>query len=145
MTDQPTTTGRRRAVDFPDAGTPVNAMPSTVDAWDTATAAPTPGRLMIEDAFGYTSDRLDRLEHLLGSLNGTVMRAGVQLEPLLTGSSYDEPDPDTEVIDPHGTPDDRRSTLARRITFLGVRADRLADATAHIERRVEAILDAMEV
>lgn len=99
---------------------------------------------VVEDAFAFVIDRLDRLEHMLGSLNGTVMRAGTVLEPLLTDGSYTEPsyDPPTDT---ETTPEDRRSTLAKRITRLGLRADHLADATAIIERRVESILDAVEL
>ena len=46
----------------------------------------------IEDAFGYAVDRLERLEHVLGNLNGVVMRAGVDLAPVLTGGEYPEPE-----------------------------------------------------
>lgn len=138
MTDTTTTTqpGRRRATgsaifgdDFPEHAAPQLA--------ETA-ASP------IEDAFAFATDRLDRLEHLLGSLNATVMRAGSVLEPILTDGSYGEPDTHP-TSDDETTPEDRRSTLTKRITRLGLRADHLADAAAYIERRIEAMLDAAEL
>jgi hypothetical protein len=113
-----------------------------------APQAMAPPRPMLEDAFAYAADRLDRLEHLLGSLNGNVMRAGHHFEPLLTDSTY--VDPDSFGVDPattHATPtpEDRRSTIAKRVSALGDRADNLADAVSLIERRLEAILDASEL
>ena len=125
------------------------------DPWDTVNdfpehprpaAATHPGpRPMLEDAFTYTSDRLDRLEHMLGSLNGTLMRAGTVLEPLLTGGTYRDPEADLEPKLDAPEPEDRRSTLAKRIARHGLRADNLADAVVLIERRLEAILDALEI
>ena len=97
----------------------------------------------IEDALGFIGDRLDRLEHLIDSLNGTVMRAGTVLEDVFTGGAYIEPVLNEESMG--NTPEDRRSTLARRITGNAVRIDRLGDGVSLIERRIEAILDAVEL
>lgn len=104
-------------------------------------------RPKIDDALGYVVDRLDRLEHVLGDLNGVVMRAGAQLEPLLTGGTYADPDDEPRAVDPHDgpTPEDRRSTIARRIASTAERTDQLADVTARIRYRLEAILDAVEL
>ena len=129
--------------DLPKLATRADRPAPPSDPWDTR---PTDGRPSpVEDAFTYTTDRLDRLEHLLGSLNATVMRAGTVLEPLLTDGSYGEPEADPQLDTTEATPEDRRSTIAKRVARLGTRADNLADATATIERRVEAILDAVEL
>lgn len=128
--------------DLPQLATRAELPTAPSDPWDTRPADGHPSP--VEDAFTFAIDRLDRLEHMLGSLNGTVMRAGTVLEPLLTAGSYAEPETDP-TRDAETTPEDRRSTLAKRITRLGLRADNLADATATIERRVEAILDAVEL
>ena len=110
--------------DFPEAGQP-----------------PRP----IEDAFAFTADRLDRLEHMLGSLNGTLMRAGNRLTPLLTDGTYGYPDAPGDTISADPTPEDRRSTIARRVSGLGERADRLADVVVRLERELESMLDNLEV
>lgn len=127
--------------------TTMTTSPATRDPWDTAPEqvdGPKPSA--IEDAFAFTSDRLDRLEHMLSSLNATVMRAGSVLEPILTAGTYDDPNATVTATDPsETTPEDRRSLIARRVSGLGVRADRLATATSYIERTLEAILDATEV
>lgn len=104
-----------------------------------------PATTPIEDAFGYAVDRIDRLEHVLGNLNGVVMRAGVDLEAILTGGEYAEPETYPQPSEDATTPDDRRSTIAKRVTRLGNRADNLATATDYITRRLEAILDAVEL
>lgn len=140
MTNTTATEGRRRL----DTAS-IEARPASTFGNDFPEHAPQPAtapRPMLEDSLGYTDDRLDRLEHLLGSLNATVMRAGSVLEPLLTDGSYIEPEanPATDV-----EPDQRRSTIAKRVARIGHRADNLADATSYIERRVEAILDALEI
>lgn len=97
----------------------------------------------IEDALGYTGDRLDRLEHVLGELNAVVMAAGSKLEPILTDGTYADLD---QPVDPGSpSPEDRRSTIARRISGNATRVDRLTDATVAIRIRLEAILDAVEV
>lgn len=98
----------------------------------------------IEEALRYTADRLDRLEHVLGDLNAVVMRAGSDLEPILTDGSYDYPS-EAAPTDRDPTPEDRRSTIARRIGHLGGRTDTLANAAADIRRRLEGILDAVEL
>lgn len=119
-------TGRRRA----DVDTAAQAEP---------TRPPSP----IEDAFGYAGDRLDRLEHVLGDLNAVVMRAGSVLEPVLTDGTYGDLDVPVDPGNP--TPEDRRSTIARRISGNAARVDRLTDATVAIRIRLEAILDAVEL
>jgi hypothetical protein len=104
-----------------------------------------PARPMLEDAFSHTDDRLDRLEHVLGELNGVIMRAGAQLEPILTGGRYADVDTYGADAPAAPTPEDTRSTIARRVAGHAQRADRLADATAAARIRLEAILDAVEL
>lgn len=98
----------------------------------------------IPEALAYAVDRIDRLEHVLGDLNGVVMRAGTDLAPVLTGGTYTDTD-DAPPMGDEPTPEDRRSTIARRIGALGSRVDGLADATTAIRHRLEAILDAVEL
>lgn len=117
---------------------------------DTTTTAPVNGSTperhpdAIADAILYTSDRLDRIEHVLGDLNGVVMRLGSDLGPVLTDGTYEGPmsNPETTPADPAY---DRRSTLAQNITRLGDRADRLATATAYVRDLVGAIAEALEL
>lgn len=127
---------------------PLDALPASYGRQHehaTALKAVDPGRPSpVEDAFAYAVDRIDRLEHVLGNLNGVVMRAGSDLEPLLTGGEYAEPPTDPQASE-ETTAEDRRSTIAKRVTRLGLRADNLATATDYITRRLEAILDAVEL
>ena len=129
---------------------------------EAAETRPTDGRPSpVEDAFTYTTDRLDRLEHVLGNLNGVVMRAGSVLEPLLTGGEIAEPETNPR-LDEDTTPEDRRSTrgphvdelaarwrqlldITKRVTRLGLRTDNLTDAAQTITHRLEAILDGLEL
>lgn len=133
----PAVEGRRRAI----AGGTVEAAARQAAGLVEPTRPPSP----IEDAFAFTADRLDRLEHVLGSLEQTAHRLGVRLEPVLTGGNYGRPDApgDTELATP--TPEDRRSTIARRISGHALRADRLADHATVIERLIEDLTDAIEV
>lgn len=134
MTSTATEPGRRRA-DTPSVFG--NDFPEHAPKDPTA---PSP----LEDAFAFTTDRLDRLEHMLGSLQATIQRAGTRLEPLLTDGSYGGPEADTtELATP--SPEDRRSTITKRVTRIGQRVDESADFTARLERRLEALLDALEV
>lgn len=134
------TEGRRRA-DVIEATRPA-------DPWDHARPMdnPEPGRPRIDDAISYLVDRLDRIEHVLGDLNGVVMRSGAQLEPILTGGTYADPDDEARAVDPGSpSPEDRRSTIARRVSAAAERADQLADVTVRVRLRLEAILDAVEL
>lgn len=135
------TEGRRRA-DVIEATRPA-------DPWDHARPMdnPEPGRPRIDDALGYAVDRLDRLEHVLGDLNGVVMRAGAQLEPILTAGTYADPDGEGTAAElaSSPTPEDRRSTIARRIASTAERTDALTDAAIRIRHRLEAILEAVEL
>jgi len=110
--------------DFPEAGQP-----------------PRP----IEDAFAFTADRLDRMEHMLGSMQGTIQRLGNRLTPVLTGGTYGRPEAPGDTISAEPTPEDRRSTIARRIAGAGQRADYLADLVVRLERDLEDLTDALKV
>lgn len=115
--------------------------------YDTIAGTPQPTRppSPIDDALAYAMDRLDRVEHVLGDLNGAVMRLGGDLEPILTDGSYGEPGVDPGVPQATTSAEDRRSTVARRIHGLATRADQLADSAGYIRDRVAAIVDAIEV
>lgn len=138
MTYPTATEGRRRA-DAPAVQIDARA----IDAIERAGRDPQAPR-PVEDAFAFTADRMDRLEHMLGSVQATIQRLGSRVEPFLTDGTYGYPDAPVDAdVDP--TPEDRRSTIAKRVSGLGIRADRLADFTVRLEREVESILDAMEV
>lgn len=100
---------------------------------------------MLNDALELVDDRLDRLEHVLGDLNGVVMRAGAQLSDLLTGGTYSDLDVPPHDPPTEATPEDTRSTIARKVAGKAQRTDRLTDAVVAIRIRLEAILDASEV
>lgn len=100
-------------------------------------------RETIPTAIEYAADRLDRIEHVLGDLNGVVMRAGSQLGPILSGGGYAEPP--TAPADPSPGEDPTRSTIARQVTALGRHADDLADVVTAIRHRLEAVLDGVEL
>lgn len=119
--------------DFPDHPRPT----------EHAEAAAGPQPRAVADALAFATDRLDRVDHMLGSLQGTIQRLGFQLEGLLTDGSYSPGQPPTVPTDP--TPEDRRSTIAKRVSELGRRADTHADWIATLERTVEALSDALEV
>ncbi len=126
--------------DLPKLATRADRPAPPSDPWDTR---PTDGRPSpVEDAFTYTTDRLDRLEHVLGNLNGVVMRAGSVLEPLLTGGEYAEP---LLTGGEYAEPEDRRSTITKRVTRLGLRTEKAAAAAQTITHRLEAILDGLEL
>lgn len=100
----------------------------------------------VDDAFAFTTDRIDRAEHMAGNMQGTIQRLARRLEPLLTGGTYGYPDaPGDPMLDGGGTPEDRRSTIAKRITGAGDRVDQLADFLGRLDRELEGLLDAMEV
>lgn len=140
-TDTPIATAIERTTMTSSTTAERNPSPFGNDFPEHAPTAVQPGA--IGDAFAFTSDRLDRLEHMLDSLNTTVMRAGSVLAPVLTDGTYD----DTHALAPSidcPPAEDRRSTIARRVSGIGERADRLASATIAIERTLESILDATE-
>lgn len=99
----------------------------------------------VEDAFAFTNNRLDRLEHMLDSLQGTIQRLANRLTPVLTGGTYGRPEAPGDTINAETTPEDRRSTIARRIAGNGQRADYLADLVVRLERDLEDLTDALEV
>lgn len=122
---------------------PMTSNPITVAAAINGTPPATPP---IEVAFADLSMAIERLENILGDLNSGVMRAGAELAPILTGGTYADPD-DAQVklseFDP--TPEDRRSTIARRIDERAAEVNRLASASATIADRLRAILANVEL
>lgn len=128
--------GKRRADfgnDFPEYATP----PLDERRLDTGPIA---------EALGYTSDRLDLIEHKLGDLNGLLMRLGHNLRPVLTGDgegALSDPPRETSPEDPEAI--DRRSTIARRIAALGRRADDLGSIVSYIAAKVEQLDGALEL
>lgn len=110
-----------------------------------AMADPQPATGPIADALAYARDRLDLVEHKLGDLNGVLEALGYELRPVLTmdGDTLDEPDRETRPEDPEAV--DRRSTVARRITALGTRADELASIVGYLRDKAAGIRDALEL
>jgi hypothetical protein len=129
----------------PTAAYPVDKPAPAVqrDPWDTVPEVAPSAKPMLNDALGYLEDRIDRIESALGEVNGVVMRAGQQLTPLLTGGEY--PEASRADTPPTPTPEDRRSTIAKRVSSHGDRVDRLADVTHTIADQLRAILDTLEV
>lgn len=115
------------------------------EPWDppestTPERAPRP----IDDALGYSVDRLDRVDHMLDRLRSGVTTLTERLEPVLTDGSPATYPTMGAALD-GGAAEDRRSTIARRIHALGDHADSLADSVAAQVDRLVAILDALEV
>lgn len=134
----PATAGGKRAATIAEAdafGYPREAVELTQ-----AERAPRP----IDDALGYSVDRLDRVDHMLGYLTDTITDLTNRLEAVLTdGTPATYPTMETLAGDP--SPEDRRSTIARRIHALGDRADTVASRVADQRDRLVGILDALEV
>lgn len=97
----------------------------------------------VEEAYGFASDRADRLSAVLDTLDRALITLGARLEPVLTDGTYGPP-PGGKPDGPP-TPDDTRSAIARRIGGLGHRFDSSADYVCDLTRRVEAIYAALEV
>ena len=130
------TEGRRRLVLDEDNG--LIEKPAT-------NAEPQPATGPIADALAYARDRLDRIEHQLGDLNGVLEALGYELRPVLTMDGDGIPEPagvDGRAEDPQV---DRRSTVARRIHSLGDRADYLADVVGYVRNKAVGIREALEL
>lgn len=115
------------------------------DRLGSAAATQEPSLGPIADAFRYATDRLDRVEHVLGDLNGVLERLRYDLRPVLTadGEAMHEPALPAGLDEP--TPEDRRSTVARRIARLGIRADQLADVAGLLRDKVACIVEELEL
>lgn len=134
-TAEPTIGRRRRLIEADDA--------RPADPWDQPQAA-TQATGPIADAIRYGRDRLDRVEHVLGDLNGAIERLGYDLRPVLTGGGPPElPGPGTLPRDPQEA--DRRSTVARQVTALGDRADELANIAGYLRDKVVALVEGLEL
>lgn len=113
-----------------------------------AEAAPAPKP--VAASLGYLRDRLDLVEHNLGTINAIVMRLGHNLGPVLTDGRWVDPDdrpvpavdPKDDLVDPHV---DDRSELAKGISDLANYANRLARMALTVGERVDAIDRALEV
>lgn len=122
------------------------AVPRTSDTMgitqkDAGVAAPSP----LQDAFAYAADRSDRMFHTIGALDHIIARLTDRLTPALTNgepaSTPTDPDPGTA----HVLPEDRRSSLTRRVSSLAQTTDTHADMLSALIRRLDGILDALEV
>lgn len=98
----------------------------------------------IERAFRGAAMALDGIEHQLGDLNGVLERLAYNLSPVLTDGTYSEP-PTALLADDQPVPEDRRSTIARRLTALEDRANRLADIVTFLSGKLGAVDAAVEL
>lgn len=115
-----------------------------IENFDSTTSARAAARETVITATESIADRLDRVEHVLGDLNGVVMRAGAQLAPILAGGGYSEPPSDLNPASGM-MKGSHRSEVAQRLLDLAARADQLADTVTQVRHRLEAVLDATEL
>lgn len=100
---------------------------------------------VIDDAIMFVDDRQNRLDHVLDELGAMVARLTDRLTPVLTDGQPATYPSTTELAARTPIPEDRRSTIARRIHDFGLTADRQADTITERIQQLGGILDALEV